>query len=119
MEIIDLTSSADNDDLIVTKSHQIVNFKQLKKNDFKQIGGIKFTQLNNLDEGTCICTTGYCDHKCLNRILKIECCTKHTRKKVSNCAHGLNCYNRFSAAKMVLKDLGSKLCTCTCKFIYY
>ena len=42
MEIIDLTSSTDNDDLIVIKYHQIVIFKQLKKLDFKQIGGIKF-----------------------------------------------------------------------------
>ena len=98
MDIIDLTSSADNDDLIVI---QIVNFKQLKKLDFKQIGGIKFTQFNNLDEGTCTCTTANCDQTCLNRIQKIECCTQHTYKKVTNCAHGLNCDNRCFSTKLI------------------
>ncbi len=101
MDIVDLTSSADNDDLIVIESHQIVNFKQLKKLDFKQVGGIKFTQLNNLDEGTCTCTTADCDQTCLNRMLKIECFTKHTNKQNTNCAHVMNCDNRCFSTKLI------------------
>ena len=45
--------------------------------------------------------TATCDQTCLNRMLKIECCSKHTYKKVTNCAHGLNCDNRCFSTKLI------------------
>ena len=69
MEIIDLTSSTDNDDLIVIQSHP--KYKHIKKSNYKFIGGIKTIDLNFIESHECYCVSK-CGSRCVNRLLQIE-----------------------------------------------
>ena len=82
MEIIDLTSSADNDHLIVNQSHP--KYKHIKISNYKLIGGIKTIALNFIESDECYCLSK-CGSRCVNRLLQIECFSKK-QSLDSNCA---------------------------------
>ena len=102
MDIIDLTSSTDNDDLIVIQSHP--KYKHIKKSNYKLIGGIKTTDLNFIESHECYCVSK-CGSRCVNRLLQIECLSKK-RSFDSNCAIGCACSNRnFTNREYISLDI--------------